>query len=84
MSDQTPYTPSLAEAREAFQGADGGHDFKRVFNERGLAFDRLIAQVRANAWFAGYDKGNLDGYFGTSKERQNSPYAEFDPYREGQ
>lgn len=49
--------------------------------------DRVIAlpllnRVRAEAWFAGYDKGNLDGYFGTNKERVNSPYAEFDPYRE--
>jgi hypothetical protein len=36
----------------------------------------------AEAWFAGYDKGNLDGYFGTRDERKNSPYADLDPYRD--
>lgn len=37
-------------------------------------------QIAAAAWFAGYDKGNLDGYFGTSDERGKSPYADLDPY----
>lgn len=36
----------------------------------------------AQAWFDGYSKGNLDGYFGTSDERKASPYADLDPYRE--
>jgi len=36
----------------------------------------------AEAWFAGYDKGNLDGYFGTRDERKNSPYSDLDPYNE--
>jgi hypothetical protein len=36
----------------------------------------------AAAWFEGYAKGNLDGYFGTRDERAKSPYADLDPYRE--
>lgn len=36
----------------------------------------------AKAWFAGYEKGNLDGYFGTRDERKASPYADLDPYAE--
>jgi hypothetical protein len=39
-------------------------------------------QTAATAWFAGYDKGNLDGYFGTSDERAKSPYSDLDPYSE--
>lgn len=38
--------------------------------------------VKAEAWFAGYDKGNLDGYFGTRDGRRDSPYADLDPYRQ--
>lgn len=34
------------------------------------------------AWFEGYSAGNLDGYFGTRDEREKSPYADLDPYRE--
>lgn len=36
----------------------------------------------AEAWFDGYAKGNLDGYFGTRDERKASPYADLDPYAE--
>jgi len=50
----------------------------RIFAQR---LTPILNRVRAEAWFAGYDKGNLDGYFGTNKERENSPYVEFDPYR---
>lgn len=39
-------------------------------------------QIAAAAWFAGYDKGNLDGHFGTSDERTKSPYSDLDPYSE--
>lgn len=42
----------------------------------------VLRERDAEAWFAGYDKGNLDGYFGTSSERVHSPYADLDPYRE--
>jgi len=45
----------------------------------------LAAFVRtreAEQWLAGYEKGNLDGYFGTTDERGKSPYADLDPYRE--
>lgn len=41
--------PEISDVREAFQGADGGHDFKRVFNERGEDFDRFIKHVEAEA-----------------------------------
>lgn len=50
-----------------------------------LALAQHVAASRkeiAAAWFAGYDKGNLDGYFGTRTERDKSPYADLDPYRE--
>lgn len=33
------------------------------------------SQIRADAWDEGYRKGNLDGYFGTNKEKN--------PYRRG-
>ena len=39
-------------------------------------------QALAEAWFDGYSKGNLDGYFGTRDEREKSPYADLDPYRD--
>lgn len=39
-------------------------------------------QALAAAWYAGYSAGNLDGYFGTRDEREKSPYADLDPYRE--
>jgi hypothetical protein len=42
----------------------------------------LLRRQLAQAWFDGYSKGNLDGYFGTSDERKASPYADLDPYRD--
>lgn len=44
--------------------------------------DAAHRRALAEAWFAGYDKGNLDGYFGSRDERKNSPYADLDPYNE--
>lgn len=36
---------TLESLREAYQGAEGGHDFKSVFNERGEEFDRFIGTL---------------------------------------
>ena len=50
---------------------------------RRVADDSAQAREReAAAWFDGYAKGDLDGYFGTRDERAKSPYADLDPYRE--
>ena len=32
-------------------------------------------EVAAGAWDEGYAKGNLDGYFGTSDEREKNPHG---------
>lgn len=48
-----PYTPLMAELREAYQLSDDGLDFKSAFARRGAEFDRALAahdeSVRAEA-----------------------------------
>lgn len=76
--NERSYTPSVNAAREHF--AYGcGPEHTRAENRE--AFDRMLEAERAEAWFAGYAKGNLDGYFGTREERERSPYAHLDPHR---
>lgn len=73
---------SAAVYREA-----GGDVHILAFSDLRAVLDALEAAekenraVKAEAWFAGYGKGNLDGYFGTRDRRRNSPYADLDPRR---
>lgn len=41
--------PEISDVRELYQGGGTGHDFQRVFNERGEDFDRFIKHVEAEA-----------------------------------
>lgn len=77
MSDYTPTTWTVRSAWASLAEDEQGVDFDLAAAE----FDRWLAEVKAAAWFDGYNRGNLDGYFGTNDERKNSPYAEHDPYR---
>lgn len=61
---------------------DGAH--KMSASALSTALMPLVKRAQAEAWFAGYDKGNLDGYFGTRAERAKSPYADLDPYNESE
>lgn len=97
MPDTTPGTSDIEALARAIYDIEGWHAADTWDDEtsimRGrylglaealLASDWLAARIRAEkaeAWFAGYDKGNLDGYFGTTDERSKSPYADLDPYR---
>lgn len=54
MADQTPYTPSLDVAAIAYAGSRARTSGTPL--PEGIAeFDRLIAQVRAEAWDEGYE-----------------------------
>lgn len=74
-------------AQQGSGGAEGRSEDERAGEGDLDGFEytltrRALRQIKAEAWFAGYEKGNLDGYFGTSDERAKSPYADLDPYRE--
>lgn len=74
MTDEKPYTPSLAEVRERY--AQGASAFKpaRSYVGAHAEFNRLIAQVRAEAWDEGWNAGVLKNYYG----------EEANPYRKEQ
>lgn len=68
MSDQSPYTPSLDEVRLIAGDSlctnpeDPSHE--RDICPGDLAFDRFIAQVRAEAWDEGWNAAVLNGRYG--------------------
>lgn len=70
MTDQTPYTPSLDEAREAFSEMSG---WDLSADAADAAFDRFIAQVRAEAWDEGATAAS-EGYDLPDAAQIHNPY----------
>lgn len=66
-----PYTPSLDEARDAY--ADGIFPALSV-DQAYAAYDRLIAQVREEAWDEGWDASERFGYPADPLETYENPY----------
>lgn len=85
MSDQTPYTPSLDEVRDDYvienmrgydeYQADEPSSVRRARYR--LRFDRLIAQVRAEAW----DEGRRAGVENASRDLWEDGDPILNPYR---